>query len=184
MDQQPVDPALKAIAFANGLRKSVAAAGRRWTTWPRGAETLATIVDCIDYIGQRLQEAPKDATGAAAVAGCIEELRAILEWTTYQSAALATARALMSARKIRSFAKQFGLLEDRVSGLAALAESEEALIENVQTKNTYMAAIADRYPHLEFPQPLVGAASLAPPVVVPPGKLALIQQLLKTKRKP
>lgn len=96
---------------------------------------------------------------------------------------LATARALASARKIRSFAKQFGLLEDRVSGLAALAESEESLIENVATKTGYMNAIAERYPHLELPRPLVTAASLAPKPVAPPGKLALIQQLMKSSNK-
>jgi hypothetical protein len=185
MDQQPADPAVKVLAFASGLRRNVAATGRRWAQWPGGPEALAVVVDCIDYIQQRLHAAPNDETREAVVAACMAELRAILEWTTYQSASLATARALMSARKIRSFAKQFGLLEDRVSGLGALAESEDSLIENVETKTGYMFAIADRYPHLELPRPLVEASTLAPPVASPPGKLALIQQLLKsTKRTP
>ena len=184
MDQQPADPAFKALAFAIGLRKSVAAGGRRWAQWPGGTNALATVVDCIDDIRQRVQDAPKTEAGALAVAACIDELRAILEWTTYQSAALSTARALASARKIRSFAKRFALLEDRVSGLAALAESEESLIENVATKTGYMTALAERYAHLELPRPLVAAASLAPKLAAPPGKLALIQQLLKSSKKP
>jgi hypothetical protein len=183
MEQQPADPAVKVLAFASGLRRSITATSRRWAQWPSGPEALAVVVDCIDYIQQRLHAAPNDETREAAVAACMAELRAILEWTTYQSASLATARALMSARKIRSFAKQFGLLESRVSGLAALAESEASLIENVETKTGYMSAIAERYPHLELPRPLVNAASLAAPVAAPPGKLALIQQLMKSAKR-
>jgi hypothetical protein len=183
MEQQPVDPAARVLAFASGLRRSITAAGRRWTQWPGGPEALAVALDCIDYIQQRLHAAPNDETREAVVAACMAELRAILEWTTYQSASIATARALMSARKIRSFAEQFGLLEDRVSGLAALAESEASLIENVVTKTGYMTAIAERYPHLELPRPLVNAATLGPPVTAPPGKLALIQLLIKSTQR-
>ena len=82
MERNSRDAAAKAVAFANGLRKSVTAAGRRWTQWPGGAQDLAAVLACIDVILQRL----KTEEGAAAIAASVADLRAILEWTTYQSA--------------------------------------------------------------------------------------------------
>jgi len=183
LEQKPVDAAAKALAFANGLRKNVAVAGRRWTQWPRGANDLARVVACIERIQQRLQQPATLAEGDAAVAACIADLRAVLEWTTYQSASLATARALIVARKTRTFAERFGVLDNPAARLSVLVDSEESLIENVRVKNDYMQAIAERHPHLELPQPLVSVESLAPKAERKPGKLALIQQLMKSAKK-
>ncbi len=184
MEQQPSDAAVKALAFANGLRRNVAVAGaRRWTQWPRGANDLAQVAACIERIAQRLQQPQTLAEGDAAVAGCIADLRAVLEWTTYQSASIATARALIVARKTRTFAERFGVLDNPAARLSVLVDSEESLIENVRVKNDYMKAIAERHPHLELPPPLVDVESLAPRAERKPGKLALIQQLMKSAKK-
>jgi hypothetical protein len=179
MDQNASDAAAKAGAFANGLQKNIAVTGRRWSQWPGGADQLAHVIGCIDWIRQRLASAPGAEEGQAAVAACIADLRAILEWATYQSAALATARALGVARKTRVFAEQFGLLDNPAARLSVLVDSEESLIENVRTKNDYMQAIAERHPQLSLPRPLVSAESLAPKVEKKPGRLDLIQQLKK-----
>jgi hypothetical protein len=183
MEQQSGDAAAKALAFANGLRRNVTAAGRRWSQWPGGAHTLAIVNGCIDAIQLRLQDSLSAGSDEADVAACIADLRTVLEWTMYQSSSLATARAIVFARKIRAFAKRFGLVDERVSGLTTLAESEESLIENVETKNGYMIALAERSPHLGLPQPLVSVESLAPKVEKPPGRLALIQQLTKNAKR-
>jgi hypothetical protein len=98
MEQNSSDAAAKAVAFANGLRRSISASGRRWTQWPGGANDLAVVLGCIDAIALRLRAVPAQA-GDAGVAACIADLRAVLEWATYQSASVATARALLVARK-------------------------------------------------------------------------------------
>jgi hypothetical protein len=179
MEQNANDAAAKAVAFANGLQKSISVSGKRWAQWPGGADTLAHVIGCIDWLRQRLTAASGAEDGAALVAACIADLRAILEWTTYQSAALATARALRVARKTRAFAEQFGLIDNPAARLSVLVDSEESLIENVRTKNDYMQAIATRHPQLSLPRPLVSVESLAPKIEKKPGRLDLIQQLKK-----
>ncbi len=183
MEQKSSDPFGKAIAFANGLRKSIAASGRRWSQFPGGANDLAAVIAAIDSVAQRLQAAPAGEEDGALLAQCIAELRAILEWTTYQSASIATAKALATARKTRAFAQRFGLLDDPAAGLGVLMDSEESLIENVRLKNEYMETLARKYPHLDLPRPLVRLESLAPKVEKKPGKLDLIQQLTKSAKK-
>ena len=183
MDQKPNDAAAKAIAFANGLRKSIAGAGRRWTSWPGGANNLAAVIACVERIQQRLGSSPIAEESETAIAECISDLRAILEWTTYQSASLATARAIVFARKTRTFAERFGLLEDPAARLSVLVDSEDSLIENVRIKNEYMAALAERHAHLQLPRPLVRVESLAPKTERKTGRLDLIQQLMKSSKK-
>jgi hypothetical protein len=183
MEQNSTDAAARALAFANGLRKNTANAGRRWSQWPGGTNDLATVLARIDGIAQRLQALKTAQDAQPAIAECFAGLRAILEWTTYQSASVATARALLMARKTRTFAERFGLLEDPAARLSILTDSEASLIENVRTKNDYMAAIAARHPQLELPRPLVDVDGLAPKVEKAPGKLALIQQLMKSAKK-
>ncbi len=128
----------------------------------------------IDRIADRLTSATDDAV----VTACIADLRSVLEWTTYQSGSIATARALLFARKTRMFAQRLGLREDRVSGLAMLSDSDEALLENIAVKNGYMRAIAERSPYLGLPYPLIVVEALAPKPPAAPGKLALIQKLM------
>jgi hypothetical protein len=181
--QQSKDGAAKVIAFANGLRKNIAVAGRRWTQWPRGAADLAVVIARIDGIQERLKMPLTADEADAAMAACLSDLRAILEWTTYQSASLATARALIVARKTRAFAERFGLLEDPAARLSVLVDSEGSLIENVRLKNEYMEAIAERNSHLELPRPLVIVESLMPKIEPKTGKLALIQQLMKSAKR-
>ncbi len=182
MEQLSQDAA-KANAFANGLRKSIAATSRRWSQFPRGASDLELVLSRIDRIQQRLAGVTAD-DGAPIVAAAIADLRAILEWSTYQSASIAAARAVQVARKTRSFAGRLGLVDDPETSLPQLTKSEDALIENVQIKNDYMLAIAAKNPHLGFPAPLVTMESLAtPPAKAAPGKLDLIQQLMKTRKK-
>jgi len=182
--EQPAQAgAAKAVAFANGLRKSVANSGRRWAQWPGGANDLALVLGIIDGVQQYLQSSFGADEGEAAVAAGVADLRAVLEWSTYQSASLATARALLFARKTRTFAERVGLIAGSVPSLDALADSEESLIENVRVKNDYMIAIAARHSHLGLPAPLVSLGSLAPKVAKPPGRLDLIQQLMKQKKK-
>jgi hypothetical protein len=177
--QQSIDPAAKALAFANGLRKNTVTAGRRWSTWPRGAAQLAAVIERIDAIVERVRATPDEPTVAAAIA----DLRTILEWTTYQSASLATARALVLARKTRTFAERFGLFADGASNFAVLVDSEASLIENVRTKNGFMTELGARAPHLALPPPLVSHESLLPVAPKPPGRLALIAQLTKSAKK-
>jgi hypothetical protein len=141
---------------------------------------LAAIMASIDRIAERLAYATDDA----GVTSCIADLRSILEWTTYQSGSIATARALLFARKTRMFAERLGLREDRVSGLAMLSDSDESLLENIATKNGYMRAIAERSPHLGFPYPLIVVEALLPKPEAPAGKLALIRQLTQTAKRP
>jgi len=160
MEQKSTDALVKASAFANGLRKNTTGAGKRWIQWPGGANDLAQVVAVIDGIQLRLAQAPNADDREGAVAECISDLRAVLEWTTYQSASVATARAVAFARKTRAFAERFGLLDGPAAGLALLTDSETALIENVRTKNAYMLALAERCPHLELPRPLVDAEVL------------------------
>ena len=50
MDQPARESVAKAAAFANGLRKNVTAAGRRWAQWPGGAKNLAAVIASIDDI--------------------------------------------------------------------------------------------------------------------------------------
>jgi hypothetical protein len=183
MERNSNEAAAKAIAFANGLRRNTANAGRRWAQWPGGAENLARVLACIDGIAQHLQALQSADDGDAAVAARIAELRAILEWTTYQSASIATARALLMARKTRTFAERFGILDDPAARLSILVDSEASLIENVRTKNDYMDAIAARHPDLGLPRPLVAVESLAPKIEKKSGKLDLIQQLMKSAKK-
>jgi hypothetical protein len=169
------------LAFAGGLRKSVATSGKRWAQWPGGAGDLAVLLSIVEQIQQRLQSAAED--DEAAVAAGIADLRAILEWTTYQSVSIQTARALQMARKTRDFAERFGLLDNPAARLSVLVDSEESLLENVQTKNDYMRALAAKHPHLGLPEPLVKPASLAPKVKRQPSRLELIAQLKKSAKK-
>jgi hypothetical protein len=170
----------KALALANGLRKRTIAVGRRWSSRPGGARDVATIVGCIDRIHGRLQAVPDTEAGDADVAGLSGDLRTILEWTAYQSASVATAQALTIARKTRAFAERFGLFDDPASRLSVLLDSEQSLIENVRTKNEYMRTLAQQHPHLGLPPPLVNEAALAPRVQRKPGRLDLIQLLMKS----
>jgi hypothetical protein len=183
MEQNSAEAAAKALAFANGLQKNIANTGRRWKQWPNGPRDLAAVLVAIDGIRQRLEQLRYAEEGTAAVAACIAELRAILEWTTYQSASIATAQALIIARKTRAFAERFGILNDPAARLSILADSEESLIENVRIKNDYMLAIAERQPQLGLPRPLVVLESLAPKIEKKPGKLDQIQQLTKSAKK-
>jgi hypothetical protein len=153
-----LESAAKALALANGLRKNTIAAGRRWAQWPAGDRHLAAVVASIDAVAARVDDAAAGDDDAA-VAVCVADLRAVLEWTTYQSAGLTTARALAVARKTRTLAQRFGL-DGGVSSLAMLENSERSLIETVRAKNGYMTAIAQRAPHLGLPPPLVDADSL------------------------
>jgi hypothetical protein len=182
MEQNSADAVAKAAAFANGLRKNVTVAGRRWAAWPGGARALAAVVACIDAILQRLLESRNAPDGAATAAACIAELRVILEWTTYQSASLATARAVVFARKTRTLAERLGLLEESATSMTTLMDSEEALIDNVRTKNGYMLEIAERHAHLGLPRPIVDVADLSPKVERRAGKLDFIQQLIKSTK--
>ena len=171
------DAAAKAQAFANGLRKNIAASGRRWAQWPGGAAGLAHILAAIDGIQQRLRE-------GADVPASIADLRTILEWTTYQSGAVNTARALLTARKTSEFAERFGLLDDPAARSSILRDSEESLIDNIRTRNEYMQTLADRAPHLNLPRPLVDVEALArKPEPKKPNKLALIKQLRESTKK-
>ena len=183
MEQQSTDAVARALAFANGLRKNTTTAGRRWTSWPGGANQLARVIALIDGIRSELQSATSAAANPAEAAMAIADLRAVLEWTSYQSTSLATARAVVVARKTRTFAERFGLLETTAPSLATLADSEDALIENVRIKNGYMTALAARHPRLGLPRPLVDADGLARKSIAPAaGKLALIRALTKASR--
>jgi hypothetical protein len=184
MEQNSGDAAAKVFAFANGLQRNLAVSGRRWKQWPHGADDLAIVLACIDGVRQRLQQSPSAQDDAATIAAAIADLRAILEWSTYQSTSIATARALIVARKTRTFAERFGVLDNPAARLSILVDSEESLIDNVRTKNDYMIAIAERHPRIGLPRPLVVVESLAAKIEKPTGKLDLIQQLMKsTKRK-
>ncbi len=183
MEQSSTGAAAKAIAFANGLRKNTANAGRRWSQWPRGASDLATVLARIDSIAERLRALQNEPENEAAVAECIAGLRAILEWTTYQAASISTARALQVARKTRTFAERFGILDDPAARLSILTDSEDSLIENVRVKNDYMDAIAARNPQLELPRPLIDVNGLMPKAEKKSGKLDLIAQLMKSAKK-
>lgn len=158
------------------------ASGRRWAQWPGGARDLNAVVSCIDGVGQRLAVLQNSDEGDAAVAACVADLRAILEWSTYQSASIATARALLFARKTRAFADRLGIFGPASTQSILDSDSESSLMENVQTKNDYMQALAQRHPHLGLPAPLVRPESLAPRPAKMPGKLDLIQQLTKKKK--
>jgi hypothetical protein len=177
-EQRSPDAAAKAQLFAAGLRKNVAAAGRRWAAWPGAANHLARVIACIDRIALELRAPGADLAVAVA------DLRAVLEWTTYQSAALASARALLVARRTRAFVERFGLLDASAPPVATLEDAVDGLIENVRTKNGYMTAIAERHPHLGLPRPLVSAESLARVPDAKPGRLALIQKLTGNVKKP
>jgi hypothetical protein len=182
MEQNSSDAAARAVAFANGLRKSISASGRRWTQWPGGANDLAVVLGCIDAVAQRLGAIPAEG-GDADVAACIADLRAVLEWSTYQSASIQTAQALRVARKTRTFAERLGVLDNPAARLSILVDSEESLIENVQTKNNYMLTIAQKHPHLGLPRPLVRIESLTPKAEKKPSTLDFIQQLRKNAKK-
>jgi hypothetical protein len=175
MQPQPSDAVAKALLFANGLRKNVATVGRRWAAWPGGANHVARIIATIDRIAHDVRATPP--RDDAATAAAIGELRAILEWTTYQTGALATARALMVARRTRSFVERFDLLDPDATPVATLEAAEDALIDNVRTRNGYMTTIAGLHPRLGLPPPLVSAESLVPRPRAKPGRLALVQRL-------
>jgi hypothetical protein len=183
MEQHSGDAAAKVFAFANGLQKNLAVSGRRWKQWPRGADNLVTVLACIDGVRQRLGQSASAHDDAATIAAAVADLRAILEWTTYQATGIATARALLVARKTRAYAERFGVLDNPAARLSILIDSEASLIENVRTKNEYMSVIAERHAHLGLPQPLVMPESLAPKSEKPTGKLDLIQQLMKSAKR-
>jgi len=183
MPETSSEAVTKAVAFANGLRKNIAVSGRQWAKWPRGPSDLAKILASIESVQQRLQGSANAEEGAAIGAACVSDLRAILEWTTYQSASIATAQAVLNARKTRAFAERFGLLEDQDTSLSRLLDSEDSLIENVRTKNDYMQTLAERHPHLGLPQPLVSAESLTRTIEKKPGKLALIQRIMQSMKR-
>jgi hypothetical protein len=169
------------IAFANGLRKNVLANGNRWTAWPGGANALATIVACIEDRRLRLTATLASNDADPDVATCIADLRAILEWTTYQSGALKTAQAITVARKTRRLAERIGIVtQSATPGSIIGNDSEESLMENVRTRNGYLRALAARTPHIAFPEPIIEADALIPKrTATPPSKLALIQKLKK-----
>lgn len=171
MQAHPSDDVAKALLFANGLRKNVANAGRRWSAWPGGGEHLARVLACIEAIAHNV-----------AAPTAVADLRAVLEWSTYQSAALATARALLVARRTRSFVERFALLSPTATPVAALEAADEALVADVRTRNGYMTALAERHPHLGLPRPLVSAEMLAPRPVPKPGRLALIRTLTESAK--
>jgi hypothetical protein len=176
-EQSALDASAKALAFANGLRKSVLAGARRWSAWPGGSNDLARVIACIEQIQQRIRAAVTADAAAEQISACVADLRAVLEWTTYQSGSITTARALQSGRRVRLFAGRLGLIEARTSGLALLADSEESLIQNVRTKNGYMIAIAARHAHLDLPTPLVDTVRLAANEAKPPSRLDFIARL-------
>ena len=183
MEQKSSDPSVKPSPLRTACVRALprrAAAGRNFpagrTIWPPSSPpSTASRSGC--------RQRPRGEEDGALLAQCIAELRAILEWTTYQSASIATAKALATARKTRAFAQRFGLLDDPAAGLGVLMDSEESLIENVRVKNDYMATLAQKYPHLDLPRPLVRLESLAPKVEKKAGKLDLIQQLTKSAKK-
>jgi len=89
MEQNANDAAAKAVAFANGLQKSISVSGSagrngRRRGYARPRHRLHRLAS------QRLRQLPERKTARRSFAACIADLRAILEWTTYQSAALAT----------------------------------------------------------------------------------------------
>jgi hypothetical protein len=173
------DPAAKAVALATGLRKNVTAVARRWSQWPGGAQQAATIAAILEGIRLRIDAARDEA----ALAQCMADLRAVLEWTTYQSASLRTARAAINARRTQTMIERLGLVQSASTGIPALAASESALIESVGTTNGYMLAIAERAPHLGFPRPLVPVESLARRTERRrSGRLGLIQLLSASAR--
>ena len=176
-EQATTDASVKALAFANGLRKSVLANARRWSAWPGGSNDLARVIACIEAIQQHVRSASNAAGGTEQVAACIADLRAVLEWSTYQSTSIATARALLSARRVRLFAGRLGLIEARTTGLALLADSEDSLIENIRAKNSYMIALAERHAHLDLPPPLVDIGRLTANEPKPPSRLEFIARL-------
>jgi hypothetical protein len=182
MEQQAAGAGARAVAFANGLRKSTAASGRRWLAWPGGAAQLAAVIACIDCIAERLRAGASAGDDDPTIPAAVADLRAVLEWTTYQSAALAVARALIVARRTRAFVERFGLLDGRSSGLDVLSDADTPLIESVRTRNGYMLDLAQRYPHIGFPPPLVTPRALVRPASPKPGRLALIQALLQSSR--
>jgi hypothetical protein len=168
-----VPAAARATVFANGLRKNLAASGRRWNAWPRGAAHLAAVAAAIEAVERRLAA----ASDAATVDGCTADLRAILEWSVYQNAALAAARSLRAARRTRALTHRLHLLADDAGPVQRLADAEETLIAVVRERNVYLEALRERHAHLQLPPPLVVADALLEPIPQAPGRLALIQSL-------
>lgn len=149
------------------------AAARRWAAWPRGREDLARVLDAIEAIRRRPAHDPSTVNEALA------DLRAVLEWTTYQSASLAAARTIAVARRTRSLTRVLGMLDEQAVPLQRLAAAEDALLEQMRERNGYMRSIAERRPHLALPPPLVTPEMLALAPPRPPSRLALIQLLRK-----
>jgi hypothetical protein len=174
--------AAKAVALANGLRKSVLATARRWAAWPRGAQQFGVLVGCIERTQQRAAQA-RAAKDELAAAACMADLRVLLEWTTYHAASLATARGVVIARRTRVLSRRLGLFDDRDAPLLALAAAEDPLIEKLREKNASMRALAQQRPDLGLPQPLVSPEMLALPPVHPPSRLALIQALKRASER-
>ena len=148
-------------------------AARRWAAWPRGREDLARVLDAIEAIRRRLAQEPSAADNV------LGDLRAVLEWTTYQSANVAAARTIAVARRTRSLTRVLGMLDEQAVPLQTLAAGEDALIEQIRERNGYMRSIAERRPHLALPPPLITPEMLALPPPRPPSRLALIQLLRK-----
>jgi hypothetical protein len=144
------------------------AAARRWAAWPHGAEHHARLVAAIDELRRTSASDPERA---------IADLRAVLEWMTYQSAILNAARTVMVARRTRALSRRLGLLVDDSAPLQTLADAESSLIEHVRERNAYMTAIAAQRPHLGLPPPLIAREALAAVPEQPPTRLALIQRL-------
>lgn len=166
-----------ASALANGLRRKALAAAQRWAAWPRGAEHHARLIAIVDELRQRAARDP------ASVDAVVADLRAVLEWMTYQSTSLAAARTIVVARRTRALSHTFGLVPDDATPLQRLVDAEPGLLEHVRERNTYMAGIAAQRPHLALPPPLITPEMLAAPPERPPTRLALIARLRNTLKK-
>ncbi|MBV8600759.1 MAG: hypothetical protein JO359_04235 [Candidatus Eremiobacteraeota bacterium] len=170
-----------AAALASGLRKTLTAAEKRWTQWPTGANDLAKVADAVEGIRQRLAAAATADDPSSVAASCIDDLRAVLEWMTYQSQTIATAQALAVARKTRRFVERFGV-GAATPGIVALFDSEPSIIESIRTRNAAMIAIAGRHEHLALPAPLIDPGRLVEPVRRKPSRLDFIQRLRKAAK--
>ena len=166
-----------ASALANGLRRNALAMARRWAAWPRGAEHHARLIAILDELRQRAVRDPASADDVVA------DLRAVLEWLTYQSTSLLAARTVVVARRTRALSHAFGLAPDDAAPLRRLADAEPGLLEHVRERTTYMARIAAQRPHLALPPPLVAPEMLAVPPERAPSRLALIARLRGTLEK-
>jgi hypothetical protein len=140
------------------------------------------VLAALGAVQQRVAAAQR-AEDDAALEACVADLRALLEWTTYQSQSVATARAATATRRARTYAERLGLLGERDAILGNLGDAESSLIASVREKSGYMRALAARNRHLELPAPLISADALVEQPAKPPGRLALVQALRQTAKR-